>query len=223
MITHWWEHLTAGTYDAFTSQFQPLRELMVDVLPLERGDVVADVGCGTGLLFARLADAVGPTGQVIGIDASTDMLEQAERRIEEHQWSQISLVHAPAAGARLPQPVDAAVFCAVHDVLQDEPSLDNVLGQVRPRGWVGAVGGQWVHPAVPGLDLMVFWLHAPYVRDFHRFDRPWARLAGHLADWQVCDIAAGTGYLLVGRTGAAPLSDAGSAPPCRVAPGRRPR
>lgn len=200
MITDWWQQLTAETYDLWTSRFQPVRELVVDVLPLHPGDVVVDVGCGTGLLFERLVEAVGPAGRVIGIDASQDMLHRAQHRIEQHRWSQVSLVHATAAEADLPHPADAAVFCTVHDVLQDEPSLDNVLGQLRPRAWVSAVGGQWVHPSVPGLDLMIFWLHLPYVQDFRRFDHPWTLLSRHLASWQVREVVAGTGYLLLGRT-----------------------
>jgi demethylmenaquinone methyltransferase/2-methoxy-6-polyprenyl-1,4-benzoquinol methylase len=205
MITSRWDQLTAETYDTWTARFQSVRELVVDVLPLDEGDVVADVGCGTGLLFARLAEAVGRTGRVIGIDASADMLEQAQHRIEQHRWSQVSLLHAPASEAHLPQPADAAVFCAVHDVLQDESSIDNVLGQLRPRAWVSAVGGQWVHPSVPVLDLLIFWLHAPYVTDFRHFDRPWQLLSRHLDGWQVYDVAAGTGFLLVGRTSRPPV------------------
>jgi ubiquinone/menaquinone biosynthesis C-methylase UbiE len=38
------------------------------------GSVVLDMGCGTGLNFVGLEEAIGPRGRLIGIDLSSDML-----------------------------------------------------------------------------------------------------------------------------------------------------
>src|SRR5262245_16398171 len=48
-------------------QFQSGRRL-VQALRLASGERVLDVGCGTGLLAAHMADLVGPAGHVLGID-----------------------------------------------------------------------------------------------------------------------------------------------------------
>ena len=71
----------AGDYDQRTDAFRHWRELLVQQLPIRRGDTVLDVGCGTGLCLPLLQHKVGPTGAIIGIDASEQMLQVAADRI----------------------------------------------------------------------------------------------------------------------------------------------
>lgn len=46
---------------------------------INTGDVVVDLGCGTGALTRAAAHAAGSHGRVVGIDPSPEMLEQARR------------------------------------------------------------------------------------------------------------------------------------------------
>jgi SAM-dependent methyltransferase len=41
------------------------------------GMSVLDVGCGSGAITAGIADAVGPSGTVVGVDVSEELLAQA--------------------------------------------------------------------------------------------------------------------------------------------------
>jgi len=66
------------------------------LLGLHRGDVVLDLGCGTGLNFPLLVEAVGPDGRVIGLDRSADMLTVASRRVDRYGWKNVELVNADA-------------------------------------------------------------------------------------------------------------------------------
>ena len=51
-------------------------------LEYRRGDTVVDLGCGAGLDAFLAARLVGPTGEVIGIDMTSEMLEVARRNVE---------------------------------------------------------------------------------------------------------------------------------------------
>lgn len=189
----------AVVYDAHTQAFQGFRNRIVQSLPLRPADRVLDVGCGTGLCFAALQERLGPTGEVIGVDASPDMTALAAERAEQNGWSNVTLVAAPAEEAMVPGPADAALFCATHDILQSAPALSNVLSQLRPGAWVAAGGGKFAKSWFVGLNLQVRALHEPYVRSFDGFSRPWSVLEGFLDGFTVEEFALGTGYCASGR------------------------
>src|ERR1700759_2856769 len=63
----------AGSYERDTAAFQPYRDAVVEELPLRGGQVVLDVGWGTGLCCGLLRDKVGPQGSVVGIEESPEM------------------------------------------------------------------------------------------------------------------------------------------------------
>jgi ubiquinone/menaquinone biosynthesis C-methylase UbiE len=86
------------------------RELAVDKLNLNVGDVVLDLACGTGLNFAYLERKVGKEGKIIALDYSSEMLKKAEEKIEQQRWRNITLFERDASDFELDEKVDA-VLC----------------------------------------------------------------------------------------------------------------
>jgi hypothetical protein len=76
----------AEPYDRRTISGDPYRKQTVERLAPQPGEVVVDVGRGTGLNFELIEDGVGPNGPLIGIDLSPEMLVLAR-----------ALVHSRAA------------------------------------------------------------------------------------------------------------------------------
>ena len=58
-----------------------LRAGIVAAARLRPGQVAVEVGCGTGPLLAGLADAVGPTGRVLGVEPQPTLARIAARRL----------------------------------------------------------------------------------------------------------------------------------------------
>jgi len=190
----------ARSYERDTAAFQPYRRAVVEALPLRSGQVVLDVGCGTGLCCGLLRDKVGLEGGVVGIEESPEMAAVAREHIASEGWDNVTVVQAPAEDAEIGLTADAALFCAVHDILQSPDALRNVVTRLRPGAWVAAGGGKWAAPMMVALNSMTGMLHAPYVRDFSGFDRPWRRLERLVEDVQVQEMAFGSGYVMTGRT-----------------------
>ena len=190
----------ARSYERDTEAFQPYRRAVVEALPLRSGQVVLDVGCGTGLCCGLLRNKVGPEGGVVGIEESPEMAAVAREHIACEGWDNVSVVQAQAEDAEIGLTADAALFCAVHDILQSQDALRNVLTRLRPGAWVAAGGGKWAAPVMVALNSMVGMLHAPYVRDFSGFDRPWRYLERLVEDVRVEEMAFGSGYVMTGRT-----------------------
>jgi len=90
---HW-----AQLYDivATAPGVQSWREQTVETLNLSDGETVVEMGCGTGANFPFLRDAVGPTGQVVGIDLVPAMLGEARDRINRASWENVHVVRGDA-------------------------------------------------------------------------------------------------------------------------------
>lgn len=196
----------AGSYDQATAAYQGFRHAIVEALHVRPGEVVLDVGCGTGLCFGLLLAKVGPHGHVIGIDESPEMIALARERVARSGWPNVTTVQSRAEDAKIAAPADAALFCAVHDILQSPGALRNIMAHLRPGSWVAAGGGKWAAPWLAGVNAQIMMLHAPYVRSFGGFDRPWALLERLLRDVHVGELAFGSGYVLTGRTPAGSFS-----------------
>jgi ubiquinone/menaquinone biosynthesis C-methylase UbiE len=162
-------------YELFTAWLDPYRHRAVSALRLQPGEVVLDVGCGTGLSFAPIQAAIGPTGRLVGIEPSPDMLARARARVEAAGWANVSLVEASAEQAAVPGSADAVLFCFAHDVLRSPKALANVLGAVRTGGRLATVGPKWT-ALWPPLNLLVWQVASQFVTTLEGFARPWSEL-----------------------------------------------
>jgi acyl dehydratase/ubiquinone/menaquinone biosynthesis C-methylase UbiE len=187
----------AGSYDLTTAWLEPYRHRAISHLRLQPGDVVLDVGCGTGMSFEPIQAAVGPSGRLVGIEPCPEMLAGARARVEAAGWDNVTLLEASAEEATVPGPADAVLFAFTHDVMRSPKALANMLGQVRPGGRLSAAGPKWTAFA-PQLNPLVWQVARQYVTSFEGFRRPWAELERVVPDLWVEEAYFGCVYLAWG-------------------------
>lgn len=76
-------HHMVWAYDLgcyFVGMGSHFRRKTLQFAQLQSGEHVLDVGCGTGVLTRLAAEEVGNDGEVIGIDASAEMIQVAKRK-----------------------------------------------------------------------------------------------------------------------------------------------
>jgi len=112
-----------------------LRRKAVDSLALRRGDVVLDIGCGTGANLAHLHNAVGTAGQVYGIDISRGMLREARAVRDANRWRNVDLTECDALDFAVPRPLDGALFSLSYNTMPHHRGvLHKMWEQLRPGG-----------------------------------------------------------------------------------------
>ncbi len=189
----------AAGYDESARLTMPLRERTIALLGLRLGDVVLDVGSGTGLSYALLSAAVGPTGRVLAFEQSPAMFERACARVRDEGLHNVWHVQASAHDVQLPQKADAVLFNYVHDITRMPDAVGNIVRQAQPGARI-AMAGMKFFPWWTGPLNIVAWLK----------NRPYNALAGELwSPWDLvesqCDVFErsstqwGMGYIAHGR------------------------
>lgn len=119
------------------------RARLLDLLDLDAGAAVLAVGCGPGYEPERLAEAVGPSGRVFGVDISPDVVGMADERCSD--VPQVSLQCADAAALPIADgSVDAAVASLVYEYAPDLPAaMADLYRVLRPGGVAGIISTDW--------------------------------------------------------------------------------
>jgi imidazolonepropionase-like amidohydrolase/SAM-dependent methyltransferase/pimeloyl-ACP methyl ester carboxylesterase len=113
-------------------------DLVLDALALEPGDVVADVGAGSGYYTRRIARRVAPDGKALAVDVQPEMLQLLRELADEEGIEGIETIASAPDDPRLPpKAVDWVLLADVyHEIASPAIVLSRMRESLAPGGRV---------------------------------------------------------------------------------------
>jgi len=154
----------ARVYDLLSEESEkPMRESGLKKLAAKPGESILEVGFGTGHCLVEIAKAVGPSGKVLGIDISDQMLAHAQDLLTKESMADRADLKCDDA-EQLPYEANSVdgIFFSFTLELFDTPELPKVLAECKR---VLRTGGRIVVVAVSkegkqGVVVNIFeWAH----------------------------------------------------------------
>lgn len=114
------------------------RKEIIEVLKIEKGSTVADIGAGTGLFTRLISDAVGPDGQVIAVDITRNFLDYIDKTARETNRPNIqTLLSTPESTNLMKASVDVAFICdTYHHFEFPIKTMQSLHVALKPHGRV---------------------------------------------------------------------------------------
>jgi len=130
-------------YDYLAGPFErKYAEMALERLSIAEGETVLEIGFGTGHCLKRIAESIGQTGKVYGIDISSAMMGITKKRLEKAGLAErAELYCGDAASLPFADNTFDAVFMSFTLELFDTPEIPKVLEQIKrvlkPGGRLG--------------------------------------------------------------------------------------
>ena len=129
-------------------------DLLLQSLPLHRGESAADIGAGTGYLSWRMAKMVGDKGRVYCVEIQQEMLDLLAKKMAEHQTTNFQSVLGTVTDTHLPtNSVDVVLMVDVyHEFDHPYEMMQSILRALKPGGrivWVEYRGEDLTVPIKP--------------------------------------------------------------------------
>ena len=196
---------------AFLGRESTFRRRSVEVLELEPGESVLELGCGPGNSFGRLREAVGPEGRVVGVDSSRGMVERAARHVEAEGWRNVGAVRGDATRLGVGADRFDAVYASMSLTAMPNPvaAVETAARCLRPDGRLSVLDARPFQPLpLRPLNLIV----VPVSRATTDWDPATDVPAAVGSRFEASSVDTHNGGTIYVATGRRPLADGGSAP-----------
>ena len=124
--------------------FNPLTERLFKAAGIRTGSRILDLGSGAGDVALLLADIVGPTGEIVGVERHADSIARARERVQRAQLTNVTFHQGDVADVRDPEQFDAAVGRWILMFVPDPAEVVRAASRlVRPGGTIAFHEVSW--------------------------------------------------------------------------------
>jgi cyclopropane fatty-acyl-phospholipid synthase-like methyltransferase len=107
---------------------------VINALDLKPGEVIADIGSGSGYFTLRLAAHVGESGSVYGVDVDPEMVRHLNRRVRDAGLRNVHVLLADPADPLLPEPVDRFLVVDTWHHIEDQARYLALMRELLEAG-----------------------------------------------------------------------------------------
>jgi ubiquinone/menaquinone biosynthesis C-methylase UbiE len=135
-IAHFMSHQGAMWLEREEREQEERPNELLQLLDLKPGQVVADVGAGSGYFTWRMAKQVGPTGKVFATDIQPEMLLILRTNLQARGVTNVTPVLGSTTNVNLPaRSIDLALFVDVyHECDHPKEIISTLCAALRPGG-----------------------------------------------------------------------------------------
>ncbi|HSH92955.1 MAG TPA: class I SAM-dependent methyltransferase, partial [Roseimicrobium sp.] len=125
--------------------------LVLDAIKLKPGDVVADIGAGTGYFSWRMAQKVGDTGKILAVEIEQVSLDEIAANMAKRKVTNVKGILGTITDPKLPPAsVDLVIMVDVyHEFDHPFEMMENICKALKPGGRVVFVEYRAEDPNVP--------------------------------------------------------------------------
>jgi ubiquinone/menaquinone biosynthesis C-methylase UbiE len=150
-IAHVMGHQAADWLERPEREAEERTHLLVATLKFRKGEIVADIGCGSGFISRKIAAKTGDTGVVYGVEIQQEMLDLLAKRMEQTGIRNVKPVLGTTTDPKLPPAsCDTMILVDVyHEFDFPYEMVRKMIDGLKPGGRIVFVEYRKEDPAVP--------------------------------------------------------------------------
>ena len=150
-IAHVMGHQAADWLERPEREEEEKTDVMVEALKFREGEVVADIGCGSGYVSRKIAKKIGEKGVVYGVDIQQEMLDLLAKRMAMFRIANVKPVMGTTTDPQVPPAsCDTMIMVDVyHEFDQPYEMIRGMVAGLKPGGRIVFVEFRKEDAAVP--------------------------------------------------------------------------
>ena len=135
-IAHVMGHQAADWLERPEREEEEKTDAMIDALKFREGEVVADIGCGSGYISRRISKKIGTKGVVYGVEIQQEMLDLLAKRMAMFRIGNVKPVMGEVTDPKLPvESCDTMIMVDVyHEFDQPYEMIGNMVKALKRGG-----------------------------------------------------------------------------------------